>query len=193
MSLAAEALNGFWYPVLPRAWRFLNGQNTGLSMLQLDYDRPFDDKYMMLLLYLGDRFGEDFYRRLESGKKTGRPNLEGVTGLTFDELLRDWFVASGVSGRGAVDDPRYVYRTIPLYGMDAEASGCGCVPVSRLDGMRLETLRLGSGFDAFRTLASADADYYELVTPASLPAGSRDVYYDGYGRQSVKLSIVRAR
>lgn len=193
MSLAAEALNGFWYPVLPRAWRFLNGQNTGLSMLSLDYDRPFDDKYMMFLLYLGDRFGEDFYRRLESSDRTGRPNFEWVTGLTFEELLRDWFVASGVSDRGAVGDPLFTYRTIPLYGMDAEIAGCACVPVQRLDGMRLETLRLGSGFDAFRTLASADADYYELVTPATLPAGSRDVYYDAYGRPSVKLSIARTR
>jgi hypothetical protein len=193
MSLAAEALNGFWYPAMPRAWRFLNGQNTGLSMFSLDYDRMFDDELMMLLLYLGDRYGDQFYRQLGTNDRFSRANVEDLTELTFDEVLRDWFVASGIADRGAVDDPRYVYRTIRLHGMDEEVAECACVPVPRLDGMRLETLRLGSGFDAFRTLASADADYYELLASPELPSGSRDVYYDAYGLLSVKLSIARIR
>jgi hypothetical protein len=193
MSLAAEALNGFWYPAMPRAWRFLNGQNTGLSLLSLDFDRVFDDKYMMFLLYLGDRYGDQFYRQLETSTRFSRGNIEAATGLSFDEVLRDWFVASGIADRGAVDDPRYVYRTIGLYGMEEEIQECACIPIPRLDGMQLETLRLGVGFDAFRSLASADADYYELVAAPALPSGSRDVYYDAYGLQSVKLSIARTR
>ena len=37
LSLAAEALNGYWRESLIRLWEFLNGQNGGLSMLPLDY------------------------------------------------------------------------------------------------------------------------------------------------------------
>jgi hypothetical protein len=148
---------------------------------------------MMFLLYLGDRYGDQFYRQLGTNDRFSRANVEDLTELTFDEVLRDWFVASGVADRGAINDPRYVYRTIRLHGMDEEARECACVPVPRLDGMRLETLRLGAGFDAFRTLARADADYYELLASPELLSGSRDVFYDAYGRQSVKLSIARTR
>jgi len=193
MSLAAEAINGFWYSALPRAWLFLNGQNTGLTMLQRTYSRSFDEKYMMLFLYLGDRFGDDFYQRLASSARFDTGNIEFVTGFSFDMILRDWFVASGIAGRGAVNDASYSYDTIVLHGMESEATGCICLPVARLDGMRLEPLTLGAGFDAFRSLANADADYYELIAPATLGTGTRDVYYDAYGRASVKLSLARTR
>lgn len=193
MSFAAEALNTMWYSVLPRAWRFLNGQNGGLTMLPIDYNTQFDASYMMFLLYLGDRFGPDFYIRLGTGRLTGISNLEKATGLPFATLLRDWFTAVAVAGSEAAQDPAYAYRSLSLPGMEGEIAGCQCVPVQRLTGMWLEPLHMGTGFDAFRTLDRADADYYELVAPSGLGVSSRDVYYDAYGRAAVKLTVARLR
>ena len=128
LSLAAEALNEYWYTALPRAWLFLNGQNTGLTMLETAYSRSFDEKYMMFLLYLRDRFGDDFFARLETNPRSDVANIESTTGLPIEIVLRDWFVASGVSGRGSVDDPAYTYESIDLHGMAAEAAACVCLP-----------------------------------------------------------------
>jgi hypothetical protein len=189
MSLAAEAISGTSITVLPRVWHILNGQNGGLTMLPLEYHRAFDGSYMMFMLYLGDRFGQDLYLRVGTNRHQGLVNLETVTGLPFETLLRDWFVALGVAGRSEVRDTRYAYRTLGLHGMEDEIAACRCVPVARLDGMRLERMMLGDDFDTFRTLDRADADYYELIAPAETP--HRDVYYDAYGKQGVKLTVAR--
>ncbi|MFN2420773.1 MAG: hypothetical protein ABR527_05265 [Gemmatimonadota bacterium] len=189
LSLAAERISGTWFTVLPRAWKTLNGQNGGLTMLPLEYNRAFDDTYMMFALYLGDRFGRDVYLRVETNRFQSIANVETTTGIPFETLLRDWFVALGVAGRGEVDDPLYTYRSLNLHGMEDEIAACSCVPVARLDGMRLEPMVLGEMFDTFRTLDRADADYYELIAPAETP--HREVYYDAYGKQGVKLSVAR--
>jgi hypothetical protein len=191
LSFAAEALNGYWRDSLIRLWTFLNGQNGGLSMLPLDYVSAFDDRYMAFVLYLEDRFGPGTLRALTQSGRRGLDNLQFVTGIPFEELLRDWFVAVAVSNRGITDDPRYNYRTVDLHGMGEEIARCGCVPVTAFSGMRLETLPLSSPFDVARTLGGADADYYQLV-PAS-QAGTYDVYFDAFGREFVQIAAARAR
>jgi len=192
LSFAAEALNGYWRDSLIRWWTFLNGQNGGMSMLPLDYASVFDDRYMALVFYVEDRFGPGALRALTQSGLRGTANLEHVTGLTFEELLRDWFVAVGVSNRGWTDDPRYAYRSVDLHGMEDEIAACGCVPVETFTGMRLETLPLSTPFDVARMLDRADADYYRLVPPAA-GAGIFDVYFDAFGREFVELATARAR
>jgi hypothetical protein len=192
LSFAAEALNGYWRDSLIRVWTFLNGQNGGLSMLPLDYVSAFDDRYMALVLYVEDRFGPGALRALTQSGLKGVDNLEHVTGLPFEELLRDWFVAVGVSNRGWSDDPRYAYRSLDLHGMEEEIAACRCVPVESFSGMRLEALPLSNPFDVSRTLDRADADYYRLV-PAETGPGTYDVYFDAFGREFVQIAMARAR
>jgi hypothetical protein len=193
LSFAAEALNGYWYDSLIRMWTFLNGQNGGMSMLPLDYASVYEDRYMAFTLYLEDRFGPGALRALTRSGRRGVANLEFVTGMPFEELLRDWFVAVGVSNRGITDEPRYTYRTIDLMGMTDEIAECDCSPVDSFTGMRLEALPLTGSFDVARMLDRADADYYELLPPPESEAGSYDVYFDAFGREFVQIAIARVR
>ena len=190
LSLAAEALNGYWGRPLSRIWSFLGGQNGGLTMLPLDYGEIFDDRYMMFLLYLGDRFGSLTYRKLGESGLAGVSNVERVTGLPFHELLRDWFITVAVSNQGLLDDPRYNYLTLNLQGMEEEIAACSCVPGSRLEGMTLERLHLDATFNITRTLDRADADYFRLRTEA----GGRDfdVYFDAFGKTTVRMAVIRS-
>lgn len=192
MSLAAEAYSGYWRETLLRAWQLLNGQNGGLSMLPLDYVQAFDDRYMAFALYLEDRFGPGALRSLTQSGRRGIANIEFVTGVGFEELLRDWFIALAVSNRGITEDPRFTYRTIDLQGMAAEIQSCACLPVATLTGMRAEPLHLSGAFDAARMLDRADADYWRLVPPAG-QAGLYDVYFDAFGREFVELAVARTR
>ncbi len=198
MSYAAEALNGYWGSALIRVWAFLSGQNGGLPLLPLDYSPAFADETMMFLLYLRDRFGPDMYLALGRSGKAGVTNVEKVAGLPIEEILRDWFVANAVSNRGLTDDPRYRYESVNLQGMGAEIAACGCVPPGSFSGMNMEVLDLGAPFDVWRTLNTADADYYRLRAGApSDPVGglapAYEVYYDAFGLQTTHLTIVRSR
>jgi hypothetical protein len=193
LSFASEVLNGYWYDSLIRMWTFLNGQNGGMSMLPLDYVSAYDDRYMAFILYLEDRFGPGALRSVTQSGRRGVANLEFVTGIPFEELLRDWFVAVAVSNRGITDEPRYTYRTIDLMGMSEEIAQCDCSPVDSFTGMRLEALRLTGSFDVSRMLDRADADYYELLPPPESEAGSYDVYFDAFGREFVQIAIARVR
>jgi hypothetical protein len=193
LSFAAEALNGYWYDSLIRMWTFLNGQNGGMSMLPLDYASVYEDRYMAFTLYLEDRFGPGALRALTQSGRRGVANLEFVTGMPFEELLRDWFVAVAVSNRGITDEPRYTYRTIDLMGMTDEIARCDCSPIDSFTGMRLEALHLTGSFDVARMLDRADADYYELLPPAESAGGSYDVYFDAFGREFVQIAIARVR
>lgn len=194
LSYAGEFLNGSWGGTMVRLWQFLGGQNNGLSMLPLEYAPTFNDEYMMFLLYLRDRFGPNLYLALGASGRTGVANIEAVTGVDFPTLLRDWFIASVVSGRGVTDDPRYSYRSIDLHGMAEQIDACRCVPPARFDGMALERLRFDRPFDVFRSLDRADADYYRLQPdPAADGPRSYDLYYDAFGRAAVKLTAVRVR
>lgn len=193
LSFAAEALNGYWYDSLIRMWTFLNGQNGGMSMLPLDYVSAYDDRYMAFLLYLEDRFGPGALRALTQSGRRGVANVESVTDMPFEELLRDWFVAVAVSNRGITDEPRYTYRTVDLMGMTEEIARCKCSPVDSFSGMRLEGLHLSGSFDVARMLDRADADYYELLPPPGSEAGSYDVYFDAFGREFVQIAVARVR
>ncbi|MFN2383638.1 MAG: hypothetical protein ABR559_05175 [Gemmatimonadota bacterium] len=193
MSYAAEGLHGYWAGALVRVWQFLNGQNTGLSQLPLEYATGFNDEYMMFLLYLRDRFGSGTYLALGLSGRKGDSNVERVTGVAFEDLLRDWFVASAISNRGVTDDPRYNYTSINLHGMAAEIAACRCIPLTRFGGMALEPLLLSTPFDVLRSLDRADADYYQLVPAPGAGARTIDLYYDAYGRQTVGLILVRTR
>jgi hypothetical protein len=192
MSLAAEALNGYWRESLLRLWVFLNGQNGGLSMLPLDYVPAFDDRYMAFFLYLEDRFPGALKALSTSGRR-GIDNVEFVTHMPFEELLRDWFVALAVSNRGITDEPRYTYRSVDLMGMTEEIAACECSPVETFTGMRLEPLHLTTTFDASRMLAGADADYYRLLPPADSGVTTYDVYFDAFGREFVEIAVARVR
>jgi len=193
LSFAAEALNGYWRDSVIRLWQFLNGQNGGLSMLPLDYVPAFDDRYMAFVLYLEDRFGPGALEALTRSGRRGIDNLEFVTGVPFEDLLRDWFVAVAVSNRGITDEPRYTYRTVDLMGMTAEIAECDCSPVDTFSGMRLEALHLSGSFDVARTLDRADADYYQLLPPEGSAAATYDVYFDAFGREFVQIAIARVR
>lgn len=193
LSLAAEALNGYWRESLLRLWQFLNGQNGGQSMLPLDYVSAFDDRYMAFVLYLEDRFGPGALKALSQSGRRGIDNLEFVTGVPFEDLLRDWFVAVAVSNRGITDEPRYTYRTVDLMGMTEEIRECGCSPVDTFTGMRLEALHLSSSFDVARTLDRADADYYRLLPPEGSGVTTYDVYFDAFGWEFVQIAVARVR
>ncbi len=193
LSLAAEALHGYWRESLIRLWEFLNGQNGGMSMLPLDYVPAFDDRYMAFFLYLEDRFGPGALKGLSTSGRKGIDNVEFVTGMPFEDLLRDWFVALAVSNRGLTDEPRYTYRSVDLMGMTEEIAECDCSPVATFTGMRLETLRLASTFDVSRMLDGSDADYYRLVPPEGSGETTYDVYFDAFGREFVELAAARVR
>ncbi len=191
LSYAAEALHGYWGGSLQRVWQFLSGQNGGLSLLPLDYSTAFDDRYMMFLLYLWDRFGSPVFLNLGESGLAGVRNVEGVTGLAFDELLRDWFIAAAVSNRGLLQGSRYNYRTVDLHGMGEQIAACRCVPGSGFQGMTLEPLHLDATFNVTRTLDRADADYYRLPTIAG--DDGHDVFFDTFGRMTVRLAIIRSK
>jgi hypothetical protein len=191
MSYAAEALNGYWTGSLLRLWQFTSGQNGGLSMLPLDYVDAFNHQYMMFALYLGDRFGPVTYRNLGLSGRRGVSNVEGVTGMPFEELLRDWFIAAAVTNLDLIQDPRFNYRTVDLQGMAEEIGGCGCLPGDRLRGMTLENLHLDAAFNITRTLDRADADYYRLALGPVERV--EDVFFDAFGRTTVRMAVIRTR
>lgn len=193
LSFAAEALNGFWGTPMLRVWKFLNGQNTGLSMLPLEYRGAFDEEYMMFGLYLGDRFGADVYRGLGESRRTGVANVELVTGTPIRAILRDWFLANAMSGLEIVSDSRLQYTTLDLHGMAEEISTCECVPIQRLAGMQAESLFLDQSFDVFRMFDRYDADYWRLVPDHRSGVRTYDVYFDGFDISGVALSVVRTR
>lgn len=196
LSFAAEALNGYWNGALIRMSEFLRGQNNGLSMMPLEYAPGFNDELMMFMLYLGDRFGDDVFENLGASGKSGVSNIEAVTGVPFEEILRDWFVAAAVSNLGLNEDPRFNYHSVDLHGMTAEIAACQCIAPGKLEGMHMEELMLGTPFDAWRTLGMADADYYRLSqsqTTAGAFTPAYDIYYDAYRMQTTRLTIVRSR
>lgn len=192
LSYSAEPRNGYWGAPLVRVWQFLSGQNGGVGMLPFQYASHFNDEYMMLLTYLGDRFGPEFYRRLGSSGLWGPRNVSEAAGLPFDSLVRDWLVASGVSGRDPDIPERYRYRTFDLHGMADEIEGCGCLPPGSLDGMYLEPLGIEASFDVFRFFDGYDADYYRIDASGNA-GGTVDLYFDAFGMTSVRLSVARVR
>lgn len=192
LSFVAEVVSGYWRTPLMRVWQFLNGQNGGMSMLPLDYGEPFADEYQMFFLYLGDRFGREVYRGLGTSGRTGVANVAHVTGVPFDSLVRDWFVASAVGSRDVVQ-PRYRYSSVDLEGMSEEIAACECLPTQRLGGMTLEPLRLGSPFDIFRSMDGYDADYYVLRPPEEAGGRRYELYFDAFRGRSVRLAVVRLR
>ena len=191
LSYAAEALNSYWTGSLLRLWQFTRGQNGGLSMLPLDYAEAFNHQYMMFALYLGDRFGPVTYRNLGLSGRRGVANVEGVTGMPFEELLRDWFIAAAVTNLDLIQDPRFNYRTVDLHGMAEEIGGCSCLPGDRLRGMTLEDLHLDAAFNITRTLDRADADYYRLALGPDERV--EDVFFDAFGRTTVRMAVIRTR
>ncbi len=193
LSYSAEALHQYWGGVMVRVWQFLSGQNGGLSMLPLEYSTVFNDRYMMFLLYLRDRFGPNLYQLLGASGKRGVANIESVTGVAFETLLHDWFVATAISNQGLNESARYNYRTIDIQNMADEVRDCQCIPLGGFNGMAMEHLSLSNAFDVSRTLDRADADYYRLIVDAGVDDRDYDLYFDGFGRATTRLTIIRAR
>lgn len=193
LSYAAEAIHGYWIGPLARMWSFLGGQNGGFAMLPFEYARIHDDEYMMFALYLRDRFGPDTWLRLGLSGKAGRANVEAVTGMPLDDLVREWFLAAGLGGRDLALDPRFAWSSVDLGGMEEEIATCQCVPPARFEGMTLESLPLQFSFDFDRTLQEFDADYFRLALPAGMPEGSYTVWFDNAARPTVRFAIARLR
>jgi len=193
LSYSAEALHQYWGSAMVRVWQFLSGQNGGLSMLPLEYSPVFNDRYMMFLLYLRDRFGPNLYQLLGASGKRGVSNIESVTGMTFETLLHDWFIANAISNRGLTESPRYNYHTIDFHDMADEVSACQCIPPGGFNGMNMERLSLSDAFDVSRTLDRADADYYRLVVGTAADDQVYDLYFDAFGRATTRLTIIRAK
>lgn len=192
LSFVAEAASGYWRTPLVRMWQFLNGQNGGLSMLPLEYEDAFADKYQMFFLYVGDRFGRDVYRRLGESGRAGVSNVQHVTGVPFDSLVRDWLVANAVGTVEAAIPGQYRYRSVDLAGMREQIAACECVPKTVFEGMTLEPLRMEGSFDVYRSLDGYDADYWRLVPRESGPA-AHELYFGAFGRTSTRLAVVRLR
>ena len=193
LSYSAEALHQYWGGVMVRVWQFLSGQNGGLSLLPLEYSPVFNDRYMMFLLYLRDRFGPNLYQLLGTSGERGVSNIELVTGVAFETLLHDWFVTNAISNRGLNESPRYNYRTIDIHGMADEVRICQCIPLGGFNGMNMERLSLSGAFDISRTLDRADADYYRLVVGMAVDDQEYDLYFDAFGRATTRLTIIRAK
>jgi hypothetical protein len=70
----------------------------------------------LFLRLLGDRFGDQVFRKLVQSKKSGTANVEAATGQRFKELFADWSAACYVSGRGITSDTRFNYTSIDLRG-----------------------------------------------------------------------------
>ncbi len=193
LSFVAEVLNGYWRSPLVRVWQFLSGQNGGMSMLPLEYGTTFADEYQMFFVYLGDRFGRDVYHRLGTSGRTGVANVEHVTGVPFDSLVRDWFMANAMNGHATAPAPRFRYTTIDLGGMGDEIAACGCLPGQGFEGMNLEPLLLANSFDIFRSMEGYDADYYRLHPPDDEPGRRYELYFDAFRGRAVRLAVVRLR
>lgn len=193
LSYVAETKNAYWRSPLVRVWQFLNGQNGGVSMFPFQFDGAFADEYQMFFLYLGDRFGEGAYLRLEENGRAGVPNVEHVTRVPFDSLMRDWFVANALNGQGLEVPPRYRYTTIDFGGMADEIAACECVPKTVFEGMSMERLYLNQPFDVFRSMEGYDADYYEVVPEPGTAVRTYELYVDGFGRASTRLAVARLR
>ncbi|MDD3642470.1 MAG: hypothetical protein PHQ19_03295 [Candidatus Krumholzibacteria bacterium] len=112
----AEDLNGFDESNIGRADLFL--ADPGKATLIHGGD-ALDERGASFLFfrYIGDRFGEDIYRRIVQSKKTGTANIESATGVGFKELFADWAATLYFESRGvAPADPKYRYTSIDLAG-----------------------------------------------------------------------------
>lgn len=112
----AEDLNGFDESNINRADLFLD--DPGKTTLIHGGD-ALDERGASFLFfrYIGDRFGEDIYRRIVQSRKTGTSNIENVTGIGFKEIFADWAATLYFESRGvAPADPKYRYTSIDLAG-----------------------------------------------------------------------------
>ena len=110
----AEDLNGYDDSNIGRADLFL--ADPGKTTLIYGGDE-LDERGASFLFfrYLGDRFGEDIYRRIVQSKKTGTSNIENATGVGFKELFADWAATMYFESRGVSPaDSKYQYTSIDL-------------------------------------------------------------------------------
>lgn len=68
----------------------------------------------LFLRQLGDRFGDEIFRKLVQSKRAGVSNVEAATRAYFKELFADWSAACYLSGRGITSDIRFNYSSINL-------------------------------------------------------------------------------
>jgi hypothetical protein len=57
--------------------------------------------------------------------------------------------------------------------------------------MTLEDLHLDAAFNVTRTLDRADADYYRLALGPEERV--EDVFFDAFGRTTVRMAVIRTR
>lgn len=69
--------------------------------------------YLFLRL-LGDRYGNDIYKRLVQSDCVGRECIQNITGEGFYDTVGDFLAAMYLSGTGTSDDPRVNYTSIDL-------------------------------------------------------------------------------
>lgn len=160
----AEDLNGFDESNIGRANLFL--EDPGKTTLIHGGD-ALDERGASFLFfrYLGDRFGEDVYRRIVQSKKTGTSNIECATGVGFKELFADWAATMYFESRGAAPaDPKYGYTSIDLAGDFSalrvrSASLCAEAFMSSVKSMGPEFVSLGLGGPALFDIDLTSSGY----------------------------------
>jgi hypothetical protein len=118
LAHVAEDLNDHDGDNIARAGIFLGNPGPGrVTLIHGGDDLDERGASFLFFRYLGDRFGEDIFRKIVQTKKTGTDNIEYVTGVGFNELFADWaatlyFESLGISPA----DPKYAYSSIDLAG-----------------------------------------------------------------------------
>jgi hypothetical protein len=117
MAHMAEDLNDINDSNHGRANYYL--EDPGAISLE-DDDAPLEQRggAYLFLRYLGDRFGEDIYRRIIQYKCLGRQCIERITGENFYVTVGDFLATLYLSGKGITSDEKYNYAGIDLGTFD---------------------------------------------------------------------------
>ncbi len=116
LSMLSELING--YNVSGDIYGFLvNSSNMSL----INWNQQVVSHYgysLVFLAYLYDRFGgKDFIHNIYNSTSSGVEAIESVTGLSFNDIFKDFIVASGAATqipRNAITDKRFKISSIDL-------------------------------------------------------------------------------
>lgn len=113
MAHIAEDLNGINTSNVNRAKLYL--ENPAAMSLEHNTS-PLAQRggiYLFLRL-MGDRYGDDIFKKIVQSKCVGRSCIESVAGENFYQLVGEFLAALYLSGKGITADPRFNYQSIDL-------------------------------------------------------------------------------